>query len=99
MESTASNSVRHLTSSETFRYPSADHSSHHAAAAVAEANAMVLSGLRGGEKVFLPMDSADFAKELERLVVDSPASAEQAEAFAKSASPVASLATALASSD
>lgn len=45
------------------------------------------------------MDSADFAKELERLVVESPASAEQAEAFAKSASPVASLATALASSD
>eukprot|EP00329_Picozoa_sp_Boothbay-MS584-11_P004878 47233_4 len=38
-----------------------------AAVSAATANSMVLSGLRGGEKVSLPMDSADFAKELQRL--------------------------------
>ena len=63
------------------------------------ANSMVLSGLRGGEKISLPMDSADFARELRRLVAESPASAGQAEAFAGSASPVAATAPALASSD
>ena len=54
-------------------------------------NAMVLSGLKGGAKMNLPMDSAEFATQLRRLVAESPASAEQAMTFAKSASPVAEM--------
>lgn len=59
-------------------------------------NAMVLSGLNDGAKVSLPMDSAEMASLISKLVAESPASKEQAADFAKSASPVAALAEALA---
>ena len=61
-------------------------------------NAMILSGLRGGAKVTLPMDSSEFTQELTKLVAASPHSAAQAESFAQSASPVAQMVDALVSS-
>jgi hypothetical protein len=58
---------------------------------------MVLSGMKNGAKVAVPMDSAEMADLITKLVTESPRSKEQAAAFAKSASPVAALAEALAS--
>lgn len=53
--------------------------------------------MKNGEKVALPMDSAEMADLITKLVAESAKSKEQAALFAKSASPVAALAEALAS--
>ena len=58
---------------------------------------MILSGMKNGEKISLPMDSAEMADLITKLVAESASSKEQAALFAKSASPVAALAEALAS--